>query len=42
MIAAGTLSHDHAIALIIEAASRTGLSRAEAHNTAKSAFRAVS
>src|SRR5262249_12751855 len=42
MIAAGTLSRDHAAALIIEAACRAGLSRAEAQHTAKSAFRSIS
>ena len=35
------LSHEHAIALIIEAASRTGLSRSEAQHTAQSAFQGV-
>jgi hypothetical protein len=42
MIVAGTLSHDHAVALIVEAASRTGLSRAEAQRSALSAIRAMS
>jgi hypothetical protein len=41
MTAANTLSQDHALALIIEAASRTGLSRSEAQRTAQSAFRAM-
>jgi hypothetical protein len=41
MVAANTLSHEHAIALIIEAASRTGLSRSEAQHTAQSAFQGV-
>jgi hypothetical protein len=41
MAAADTLPHDYAIALIVEAASRTGLSRSEAQRTAQSAFRGV-
>jgi len=41
MVAAGALPRDHAIALAIEAASRTGLSRAEALRTAQSAFRSA-
>jgi hypothetical protein len=41
MVAAGNLTRDQAIALAIEAASRTGLSRTEALRTAQSAFRSA-
>jgi len=41
MVGAGALSRDHAIALAVEAASRTGLSRTEALRTAQSAFRSA-
>jgi hypothetical protein len=39
MVSVGALSRDHAIALAVEAASRTGLPRHEALRTAQSAFR---
>lgn len=41
MVAAGELSRDHAMALALEAASRTGLPRMEALRTAQSAFRGI-
>jgi hypothetical protein len=41
MVAAGMLTRDHAIALAIEAATRTGLSRNEALRTTQSAFRGL-
>jgi hypothetical protein len=41
MVGAGALGRDHAIALAVEAASRTGLSHSEALRTAQSAFRGI-
>jgi hypothetical protein len=41
MVVAGELSRDHAMALALEAASRTGLPRMEALRTAQSAFRGI-
>jgi hypothetical protein len=41
MVIAGTLPRDHAAALVVEAASRAGLSRSEALRTTQSAFRGI-
>jgi hypothetical protein len=42
MVIAGTLSRDQAVALVVEAAGRAGLSRSEALRTTQSAFRGPS